>query len=200
MSMKTEKSVIEMTPFEVVQKVMQLKGHPFGEFKFFNAYDGLKGGKATKNLFEGEVYKYFRAVAMTNIEYQKAVNNRLVKVGEEALFVAKQHKWMDRYINEDGELTSLGYHRADKDLPLNQRRWYFVLYFTSKKQIFESVYYDGKLNEIPYEAIKPYFKDTNSATQSEAGLSQDDQVIYRDIKIESLKEISINGELIKIVA
>lgn len=198
--MKTEKSVIEMTPFEVVQKVMQLKGHPFGEFKFFNAYDGLKGGKKTKDLFEGEVYKYFRAVAMTNVEYQKAVNNRLVKVGEEALFVAKQHKWMDRYVNEDGELTSLGYHRADKDLPLNQRRWYFVLYFTSKKQIFESVYYDKNLNEIPYEAIKPYFKDTNSATQSEAGLSQDDQVIYRDIKIESLKEISINGELIKIVA
>jgi hypothetical protein len=135
---------------------------------------------------------------MTNVQYENAVNNRLIKGGSDAIFQAQQHKWMDRYINEDGELTTLGFHRADKDLPLNARRWYLVLYFTSPSQIFESVYFDADLREIDKERIKQYFPSTESKTQSDAGLTEN-QVIFRTAKIENIREITIGGEVISIV-
>ena len=196
--MKAEKMNVEILPFELVQKLMALKGHPFGQVKFFGEYEGLSGGKKTLAQFGGKVYKYFRAVAMTNVQYETAVNNRLIKSGEEAIFQAKQHKWMDRYFTEDGEMTTLGFHRADKDLPLSERRWYLVLYFTSPSQIFESAYFDADLREIDKERIKQYFPSTESKTQTDAGLT-DNQVIFRTAKIENIREITIGGEVINVV-
>jgi hypothetical protein len=196
--MKAEKMNLEILPFELVEKLMALKGHPFGQVKFFGEYEGLSGGKKTLALFGGKVYKYFRAVAMTNVQYENAVNNRLIKSGADAIFQAQQHKWMDRYITEDGELTTLGFHRADKGLPLSERRWYLVLYFTSPSQIFESVYYDADLREINKDLIKPHLPSTESKTQSDAGLSEN-QVIFRTAKIENIREITIGGEVISVV-
>lgn len=198
--MKNEKVNVEMLPFELAQKLMALKGHPFGQVKFFGEYEGLSGGKKVKALFGGKVYKYFRAIAMTNVQYESAVNNRLIKGGDEAIFVAKQHLWMDRYFNEDGEMTTLGYHRKDADLPLSERRWYLVLYFTSPSQIFESVYFDADFREIDKDRIKEYFPSTESATQSDAGLTKENQVIFRTAKIENIREINIGGEVIKIMS
>ena len=46
-------TALQLTPIELVGKLMGLKGHPFGALKFFNEVSDLKGGKSTFNQFGG---------------------------------------------------------------------------------------------------------------------------------------------------
>ena len=63
--------------------------------------------------------------------------------------------------------------------------------------MFETAYYDANFQPIPMETIKPLLRDKTSAKQSEVGLTN--QVYYRNFKIESVRELSMNGEVYTIV-
>ena len=195
------KTALEFTPTELVSKLMGIEGHPFGAIKFFNEVTDLVGGKKTFAQFGGKLYKYMRLNGMTNIDYVKAITNRMEREGLNPTdFQHEEHLWMKRYYNENGKLTTLGYHKADEDLPINERRWYVAIYFVSGKQVFETTYYDSEFKEVPMEVIKPLLRDKTSSKQVSAGLTGDNQVVYRNFKIESIREIAINGEVISVVA
>ena len=191
------KNEMELSPIALAEMVSTMTNHPFGAFKTLGEDTSLSGGKKTLALFNGQVYKYTHALAMTNIQYHTAIKNKLEKYGIDDTFQHEPHKWMDRVFTEDGKITSLGYHRADAHLPLFERRLYLVLSFL---KVFSVEYFDGNLQPISKEAIKPYLVNKDSAKQLEAGIPQDDQIIYRGYKIENLREISINGTIYTIVA
>lgn len=190
-------TALQLTPIDLVGKLMGLKGHPFGALKFFNEVSDLKGGKSTFNQFGGKVYKYMRLNYMNNIDYKTAIENRMKAEGlNPDLFQHEGHKWLTRY-KVDNELTTLGYHKEDENLPMEEKRWYLVVYIVSGKQVFETAYYDANFQPIPMETIKPLLRDKTSAKQSEVGLTN--QVYYRNFKIESVRELSMNGEVYTIV-
>lgn len=191
------KNELQLNPIELAQMVSTMTNHPFGAFKTLGEDTSLSGGKKTLALFKGAVYKYTHALAMTNIQYHTAVANKLAKYGVDDTYQHEPHKWMDRVFTEDGKITSLGYHRADAHLPLFERRLYLVLSFL---KVFSVEYFDNDFQPIAKEVIKPYLTNKDSAKQIEAGIPQDDQIIYRQYKIENLREISINGAIYTIVA
>lgn len=188
-------TALELRPMELVSKLMGLKGHPFGALKFFNEVTDLVGGKSTFNQFGGKVYKYMRLNYMNNIDYKTAIENRMKKEGlNPDLFQHEGHKWMKRYKNGE-DLTTLGYHQADEHLDIELRRWYLIVYIVSGKQVFDVSYYDANFQPIDMATIKPLLRDKTSKKQTDVGLNGDSQVVYRNFKIESVRELSINGEV-----
>lgn len=188
-------TALELRPMELVTKLMGLKGHPFGALKFFNEVTDLVGGKSTFNQFGGKVYKYMRLNYMNNVDYKTAIENRMKKEGlNPDDFRHEGHKWLKRYKNGE-ELTTIGYHEADENLDIELRRWYLIVYIVSGKQVFEVNYFDANFQPIPMEVIKPLLRDKTSKKQADAGLNDDSQVVYRNFKIESVRELSINGEV-----
>ena len=190
------KTSATLNPIELAEMIRLINGHPFGYFQTWTTED-LKGGKKTLAQFGGIVYKFTRANAMTNIDYTTAVANKLAKYGIDDTYQHEEHKWLDRHKTENGKLTPLGYHRADSHLPLMERRLYIVLSFLN---VFEVSYFDADFNPIPNEVIAPLRYDNTSKKQIEAGIPQDDQIIYRQYKLESIREITINGTIFTIVA
>lgn len=197
MIMKNQvKNQLDFTPLDIARMAMNMTNHPFGYFKTITK-EKLTGGKKVMEQFGGEVIKFTRANAMNNIQFETAVRNKLEKYGIDDRYQHEPHLWMDRYINEEGKVTPLGYHRADSHLPLLERRLYLVL---SIINVFETQYYNADLQLIDKEVIKPFLPNKDSKKQIEAGIPQDDQIYYRQYKLESIKELTINGTIHTIVA
>lgn len=198
--MNKQKNTLEMKPMELVSDLMNVEGHPFSNVKFFNQVTDLIGGKRTFEQFSGgKVYKYMNLNFMANVDYQRSIVRKMEAMGlNPESFQAEEHKWMKRYFH-NGKLTTLGFHEADADLPMHERRWYLTLYIISG-QVFETTYYDGSFQPIPNEVIKPLLRDKSSKKQADAGLVGDAQVYYRNFKIESVRELSYNGKVVSVVS
>lgn len=116
----------------------------------------------------------------TSVDYGTLVENRAEKKGDgkEAVEL-KERKWGERV---DGvEVT----HKGES---------YIVLHFVANNKPQVSFKYEG--NEITLtDQEKEYLpKKKISSTQSDAGLTEDTQIVHREYKCSSIKAITVSSE------
>lgn len=154
----------------------------------------MKGGKVTAAKYGGYVTKLARITWHESIDYQKAVEAKLRKFDlDPTAFLAQEHKYAKRALF-NGKLTSMAFHKADENLPIDARRWYIVTYVMDG--IVKSTYdYKNAFGAaVLPAAIHADLYPKGSKKQADAGLVNiADQVIYRNYGIGSLHQVSVEG-------
>lgn len=129
------------------------------------------------NPFAG-IRKVSRVNGMINFIYENAVNNQRGREGLDTDFQAEPRKWGERIRREDGTITPLVEHKGKHYLELRIG------------QVFQSEFQvDGK--PVPREDVKPWEYTKSESSRQEV----EKQVILRDYAIESIREMSLGGEL-----
>jgi len=153
----------------------------------------MKGGKATAAKYGGFVTKNASITFNHGINYENAVKRKLIafELNPEA-FVAEEHPFIKRALY-NGKLTSMGFHKADEQLPLMERRWYVVTYIMNGcvKSVYD--YVDANGVAVDGNTIHADLYDHKSKKQADAGLVNiEDQVMYRNYSINSVVVIHID--------
>lgn len=191
--MKKVQELIQVSVMEAVNLMRSVKGHPFTFWASFTE-PSLSGGKSTYTQFGGKVYKYATYTLVINRDYNKAIGNKAEELGlNMENWKPEPHKYADHL---EGNIL---YHRADSDLPIEQRRLYAQFMLHKGCQI-ESQYFDAELQPIEFERVKPYLKDKESKKQTEFGLDKEHQVPCINFGIGSIKQFTMNGQKYEIVA
>jgi hypothetical protein len=178
---------------EAVTLMRGVKGHPFSYWAALTE-PSLSGGKSTYAQFGGKVYKYATYTLVINRDYNKAIGYKAEELGlNMENWKPQPHKYADHL---EGNIL---YHRADSDLPIEQRRLYAQFMLHKGCQI-ESQYFDAELQPIAFERVKPFLKDKESKKQTEFGLSKEEQIPCINFGIGSIKLFTLNGQKYEIVA
>lgn len=191
--MKNVREIIQVTLMEAVAIMRAVKGHPFSFWASFTE-PSLSGGKATYNQFGGAVYKYATYTLVANREYNRSIELACEKYGKDfSAWKPQPHNYADHL---EGNIL---YHRADANLPVEQRRLYAQFMLHKGCQV-ESQYFDAEMKPIAYETIKPFLKEKTSKKQEEIGLSKEEQIPCINFGMGSIKQFTINGQKYEIVA
>ena len=117
-----------------------------------------------------------------NFDYEKAVNNRLEKQGDERCFEAEPLKW-GKWLIPNKVITHKGAN--------------YLRYYVPANADISSVWFiNGKIATAEeFAKIMAYLqsKDKTSHRQAEAGLVEN-QVVPRTIKFDSILRLTMNGE------
>ena len=128
------------------------------------------------------VTKLVRTDIQVNFSYEKAVNNRLAKQGNERCFEAEDLKWGEWEI-------------PNKVITYKGAR--YLRYYVPANADISSVWFvNGKIATAEeFAKIMAYLqsKDKTSHKQAKAGLV-DNQVVTRSIKFDSILRLTMNGE------
>jgi hypothetical protein len=139
----------------------------------------------------GNIFKLAYVPIQTVTSYATKIINKLAKKGITKKFEEIDFKptfWSKRHKN-----SILGIFNKTGEVK-------YLAYFPNGKP-YDTVYFDrskGRLidqNEIDY--IPSAFKKYGSSTQKDAGLELDEQVTPQILKLENLREVTINGYRIK---
>jgi len=193
--MKNFKEIIQITLVELFNYLLSIQGHPFTAIELWTE-PVLTGGKKTLALFNGAVYKHSKYVFCANRDYNRALEILAEKLGIDFTnWKPQDHNYAD---NVGGNVLT---HRADLSMPIeSQERRNYAQFILHKDCQIEVTYFDGELNEIPYENIKPYLREQTSKKQSEQlGLSQENQIKIINPSLKSIKRLSAFGKIYEIV-
>ena len=123
----------------------------------------------------GNIIKRSKANVTFNFKYENSVNNARVKEGNTEYFTPKPRKWGEKIPN-----TCFVLH--------NNTLYAEVKFNNSPSEVI----YKLKTGEIiDIELLKPFITERNSKHQ---GLSEEKEIILRDIKISNIKEIIMDKE------
>ncbi len=151
----------------------------------------LKGGKSCP--LNG-IVKLSRVNVTLNFNYEKAVNRQLEREGKEAEFEAEPRKWGNR-LKIDNKSACLVVKDCQHEIKLGELSTIppSKVYLECKvEKALDSVYVlNGK--EVPYEEVKPYFYDSTSRQGT------DKEVIVRDYSLSSIREITLDKVVYKVV-
>lgn len=161
----------------------------------------MKGGKATAAKYGGSVTKVASMTWNHAIDYQKAVENKLRKFDlDPTAFLAEEHRFIIRELTDDGKPSSVGYHKADKHLPRNERRWYLIAYIMDGIVKSKYAYTDANGNDVQPSVLHADLHTKDSKKQADAGLvTIDMQVIYRNYSVLNLHNVRFDGYDIDII-
>jgi hypothetical protein len=191
--MKNLIEAIQVRIMEAVAIMRAVKGHPFSFWASFTE-PSLEGGKATYNLFGGKVYKYATYTLVANREYNRAIEIAAEKSGIDFTnWKPQPHNYADHL---EGNIL---YHRADANMPVEDRRLYAQFMLHKGCQI-ESMYFDAEMKPIALETIKPFLKEKSSKKQTDFGLAKSEQIPCINFAIGSIKQFTIGGQKYEIVA
>ena len=160
--------------------------------KLYTAISGIKGVtfasivtesipdmRKTDNPFFGKVKKTSRFVAIIgNWSYENSVKNQFEREGLDVQDIEiKPRKWGSRIRG-----TSIVEHKGSYYLEAKIEKY------------LESHYFDDNGNTIDKQLLTPYLKTRSDESSTQSDLEK--KVILRDIKFESIKEITFNHETI----
>lgn len=185
----------QISPRQLFDLLTSIKGHPFEGIVLFTM-PTLMGGKATKALFKGGVYKLARYVFCTNREYLRALELKCIAMG---IDFANWQPQAHNYAN-----TKMGgnviCHDGDINLPFEEKRLYAQFMFHEGATI-ENYYFDGEMQPLTYEQVKPYLPNKDSKKQREQlGLEGKDQLKTINPSLKSIREVRINGMIYEVVS
>lgn len=187
------KEIIQVTLIEAVRIMMAVKGHPFSFWASFTEAT-LVGGKASYNQFGGVVYKFATYTLVANRKYDRAIELTCEKLGiDYSNWQPQPHNYADHL---GGNIL---YHRADANLPIEQRRLYAQFMLHKGCQI-ETQYFDSEMQPIALETIKPFLRDSGSKKQTDLGIAKSEQVPCINFGMGSIKQFTIEGQKYEIIA
>lgn len=190
--MKDVKEIIQVTEWEAVEIMKEVKGHPFTALEAFTE-PSLVGGKKSYAPFGGMVYKYATYVFVINRGYDRAIQIAAEKAGLDfAEWKPQPHRYA---IHLKGNIL---YHKDDASLPEEERRLYaqFMLHKGCQN---EAIYFDSELRTIDNELIKPYLPVKTSKKQDDFGLNGEQQIPVVNYSIGSIKRFTADGQKYEIV-
>lgn len=174
MSNNTEKEVVLVDKMGLVRELMQIKNAVPATII---AVTEEKMNK-TKNPFYGRVTKKQRSNVFINFDYANSVNKRLVKEGKEADFVAHQRVWGERLPN-----TPIVFHN---------NTYYLEAGFLTKNDPKVEYFLDGEPTD---KAVFETYMKPKTKSSGNQGLEDENEVVLRDFKIDSVHEIHMNGKI-----
>lgn len=143
-----------------------------------------RGANSFENVVGKDASKYRKVAKLvglvgTSVDYGTLVENRASKVAGDTVKVETEgRRWGERV---DGVEVQ---HKGKS---------YITLHFVANNKPQISYKYDGK--EIELDKEKDFIpKKKVSSTQTEAGLTEENQIVYRDYDCESIKAITVSGE------
>jgi hypothetical protein len=134
-----------------------------------------KGRGENKNPYHGRVTKRQVSNVFINFSYKNAVNKRLTKEGKEADFVPQERAW--------------GVKVTDTPLVLHKEQYYLEAGFITKNTPNVEYLLD---NEPTDKAVFENFMQAKSSS-SRQGLSEDNEVVLRTFKLDTIESIKVNG-------
>lgn len=134
----------------------------------------------TNNPYAGLVKKHSQANVMINFTYANSVNNALKKAGEVADFTPHARKWGTRL-----EKSPLVEHKG-------------AFYLEARFMNPAKSQYVANGSVIDRLEIAPYLPQSNSNAEHQ-GLSEEKEVIIRDINLNNISEIKMLGEHYKVI-
>ena len=186
------KQVTAITKAILMQLLMAVKGHPFTHWVLITQ-PTLVGGKKTLALFGGAVYKYATYTIAVNRGYDRAIEILSEKLGIDfSNWTPQPHNYATHI---GGNVLC---HNADMQLPMEQRRLYaqFIMHKGCQREV---QYFDAEMKPIDYAVIKPYLRDNTSKKQTELGIPQADQTAVINPSLDSIRAISMNGQVYEVV-
>jgi hypothetical protein len=191
--MKNVREIIQISIAEAVQIMLNVVGHPFSFWSAFTE-PSLSGGKASYNQFGGAVYKFAEYTLIINRKYDRAIERACEEKGIDfSNWKPQDHNYAEHI---GGNILA---HKADKHLPLMQRRLYAQFMLHKGCQIVTE-YYDSEMKPIQLDTIKPFLKVSTSRKQEELGLSKEEQIPCINFGMGSIKQFTLNGQKYEIVA
>jgi hypothetical protein len=134
--------------------------------------------KLKKNPFYKTVNKLVKVVLLCGTEYQKAVNNRLKKEGIENPDFVKGETYVERRGNspvtkkKDSEQMYLSYYELRRD--------------------FEC-FFDSQGNEVSKTLIGEFLPKYQPKSQEQHGLQDGSFVVRKNLKIENIMQVVVDG-------
>ena len=186
------KQVTKITRAILLQMLLAVKGHPFTHWVLFTQ-PTLTGGKKTLALFGGAVYKFATYTIAVNRDYLRALEIKSEQLGLDfSNWTPAPHNYAT---NIGGNILC---HNADMNLPTEQQRLYaqFLLHSGCQREV---AYFDANMQPIDINVIKPYLRDNTSKKQSDFGIAKADQQAVINPSLDSIKGISMNGQIYEIV-
>ena len=132
--------------------------------------------RKTNNPYFGSVRKLTTQTVMLGADYEKAVNKRLEKEGKDADFT-----------KEATYCTPIGSSNAIKQHP-NGQIYLYCSFLTNNKPKSRYVF-EGR--EIEKSLLEPFLSAKSVSVKQ--GLTEENEVIVRNFKIENVVEITLSG-------
>lgn len=133
------------------------------------------------NPYYDNIRKRCTANCSINFSYENVVNNRREKEGNDQPFTASERKWGQKVDNKFVV-------KAETNGDVKE---YVALNYKSKPSNIEYIRKsDG--SEIAYEEFAAYIPEKKSNAEHQ-GLSADNEVIYRNVKLGNIKELKVDG-------
>lgn len=132
----------------------------------------------TNNPYHGEVTKMTTANVFINFNYQNSVNRVRAKEGNEEVFEAHKRMWGERVPG-----TPLIMHKG---------AFYLEVRFLGEDKTRSGLFHQGR--PIDRSLLSAWVTEKKSAAEHQ-GVSEENEVIMRDFKLENIREIRFGGEV-----
>jgi hypothetical protein len=142
------------------------------------AFSSITAPKVNANPY-GEILKLSRVSNFIGFNYRHSVENQMAREGIEGTFIPQPRKW--------------GHHVSPVLIEHKGQYYLSVQVLRTRKPVY-LVKADGMTKVIPSDAVKPFLPVKQEATSQPT----EKKVIYRDYKLESLHQITMNKETYKI--
>ena len=189
-----DKQRVQITLLQLFHLLISTKGHPFEDIVLFTK-SVLSGGKKTEALFNGGVYKLARYVFCANREYLRSLEILCEKMGIDfANFKPQAHNYAN--VAMGGNVIC---HDSDSELPFELKRLYAQFIFHEGATI-ESHYFNGEMQPLTFEQVKPYLPNRDSKKQAEQlGLTRENQIKIINPSLKSIREVRLNGVIYEVI-
>jgi len=191
--MNTNKPTHRITTMQLVLILLGIKGHPFSHWALMTEAT-LTGGKKTLAQFGGIVYKFATYTIVANRKYDRAIELLAEKLNLDfANWTPQDHLYAERL---GGNVFQ---HKADKHLPIEQKRLYaqFMLHTDCQREV---EYYDAQMRSLTFDQVKPYLRDNTSKKQVAFGIPKAEQIPCINPSVNNIRAISINGDRYEVFA
>lgn len=161
---------------ELREKLAQVKGATFVTVSALTDANARKTGNPFK-----AVLKLSCINGTTGADYEASVNRQQGREGGDQTFQASARKWGQRIA------PALVEHKGNFYLPIQPRH--------TRKPIFFGQRDNGMICQVQKESIASFLPEKKSQAEAQ-GVEK--EIIYRDIALTSIAQISINGEQYRI--
>lgn len=148
----------------------------------------VNGDRSVRNPYHDRVYKVQESNVFVAMDYETAVNKRLIKEGKDADFEASARVWGEKIgqspviANEKNGVTT----------------HYLQVYFATRnkpKVSYEVLEEDGSFRPSEKEEFENYLKPSRPYT----GQGLDQELAVRTFKLSNIQEVRANGNVYRVV-
>lgn len=175
--MEKAKQIVKMKKAEFMAFVRGLNGAQMAHVISLGESGLLKTGNPYKNALKRSDF-----IGNVGADYERSVNNQLMREGKEPEFIAEKRLW--------GE-------RLDRFFVHHKGNFYLTVK-VNRDADNKAEYIDETGNVIPFEAVKPFIP-VRAPSNTQAEHEIDKEVMPRDVRLDRIESIAIGGKLIKVI-